>query len=100
MLDAMIRKLRVERGWTQAELAKELHLSDKAIKNWESGVSKPSVANIISLAEVFCVSTDFLLGIEKRNLIYIDHLSEREQRRVRLLVQAYIFMLKSETKEG
>lgn len=99
MLDAMIRKLRLERGWTQAELAKALQLSNKSIKNWESDVSKPSVVNIISLAEIFCVSTDYLLGIEKRKPIYVDHLSEKEQRRIRFLVQSYTIMLKNESKE-
>ena len=94
MLNAMIQKLWLERGWTQSELAKALQLSDKAIKNWENDVS-----NIICLAELFCVSTDYLLGIEKRNPIYIDHLPEKEQRRIRYLVQSYTTMLKNEAKE-
>lgn len=99
MLYAMIKKLRLERGWTQAELAKELPLNKKSIKNWESDLSKPSVDSIISLAEAFCVSTDYLLGIEKRKPIYVDHLSEKEQRRIRFLVQSYAIMLKNEAKE-
>ena len=99
MLNAMIQKLWLERGWTQSELAKALQLSDKAIKNWENDVCKPSVSNIICLAELFCVSTDYLLGIEKRNPIYIDHLPEKEQRRIRYLVQSYTTMLKNEAKE-
>lgn len=98
MIDVMIRKLRMERGLTQAELAKELNLSDKAVKNWENAVSNPSVSNIISLAQIFCVSTDYLLGVDRRNPIYIDHLPEKEQRRIRFLVQSYILMLKNEVK--
>ena len=34
-----IRSLREARGLTQAELARRLDLSDKAISKWETGVS-------------------------------------------------------------
>lgn len=93
MLESRIRELRLVRGWTQADLAKRLQLSEKAIKNWERGISKPSVTNVVSLAKLFCVSADYLLGLDKRNPIYIDHLPEDEQLRVRLIIQAYCDMV-------
>ena len=35
-----IAKLRRKNGFTQAELAEKLHLSDKTVSKWESGVSQ------------------------------------------------------------
>lgn len=36
---ALIRRLRQERGMTQARLAALLQVSDKAVSKWERGVS-------------------------------------------------------------
>ena len=36
---ALIRKLRLEQGMTQRQLAEKLNLSDKAVSKWERGGS-------------------------------------------------------------
>ena len=51
-----ILNLRKERGWTQAELAEKLHVTDKAISKWERGVGFPDIKMIEPLADVFGVS--------------------------------------------
>ena len=61
---------------------------------------KPSASNIVTLAKIFCVSTDYLFGLERRNPLYIDHLPESEQLRVRFLVQAYTDMVQKELQKG
>lgn len=53
MLEQQIHMLRKERGWSQTELAKRMQISEKAIKNWERGISKPSASNIVTLAKIF-----------------------------------------------
>jgi DNA-binding XRE family transcriptional regulator len=40
-LPARILRLRVERGWTMAELAQALGVSTASISNWESGAHVP-----------------------------------------------------------
>ena len=100
MLEQQIHMLRKERGWSQTELAKRMQISEKAIKNWESGISKPSASNIVTLAKIFCLFSDYLFGLERRNPLYIDHLPESEQLRVRFLVQAYTEMVQKELQKG
>nr|WP_317326452.1 helix-turn-helix transcriptional regulator [uncultured Flavonifractor sp.] len=36
---SFVAQLRKEKGWTQRELAERLHITDKAVSKWETGVS-------------------------------------------------------------
>ena len=58
-----IRQLRKENGLTQIELAKDINISDSTIKRYEIGPAEPTMTAIITLANYFNVSTDFLLGL-------------------------------------
>lgn len=59
-----IKTLRAEKGLSQAKLAKAIGATQKAIDFWEKGINEPKASYIINLAKYFCVSTDYLLGIE------------------------------------
>lgn len=54
-------KLRSQAGLSQAELAKELGITNKAVSKWEVGASKPGIETIRKLAALFQVSVDELL---------------------------------------
>jgi transcriptional regulator with XRE-family HTH domain len=56
-----IAELRKKKGLTQKDLAERFHLTDKAVSRWESGLGYPGVDMISQLAELFEVSTDYLL---------------------------------------
>ena len=64
MIGAKIIEMRQKMGWTQNRLAKALNVNTKSIKNWENEVSDPSLKNVVRLAKVFSVTTDYLLGLE------------------------------------
>ena len=40
----LIRTLRINQGMTQAELAKRLDITDKAVGKWEQGLGDPTSA--------------------------------------------------------
>ena len=61
----VIRELRKESGMKQNDLAKLLCLSADTISCWELGKSFPSIESIIRLTQIFGVTADYLLGIEK-----------------------------------
>lgn len=90
MLGHRIAELRVARGWTQSDLAKRLRISSKAVKNWEDDISDPSAVHIIKIANLFGITTDYLLGIDSSGVINIGLLSPSHQKRLRLICQAYI----------
>ncbi len=60
-----IKELRQSRSWTQEELATKLHISFQAVSKWENGVANPDLALIVSLCELFSITSDELLGIER-----------------------------------
>lgn len=53
--------LRRQRGWFQEELAARVPISRQAVSKWESGTAVPDTTNILTLADLFGVSTDYLL---------------------------------------
>ncbi len=56
-----IADLRKAKGWTQAELAEKLNVSDKAVSKWEMDNGTPSIEFFPMLAELFGVSIDYLM---------------------------------------
>jgi len=66
-LGELIRRLRREKNMTQLQLAKELHISDKAVSKWERGLGCPDVSLLGKLAEVFAVDLKGLLSGEIKN---------------------------------
>lgn len=55
-LGAFIAGCRKEKGWTQADLAAQLHVTDKAVSRWERGVGFPDIATLEPLAQALGVS--------------------------------------------
>ena len=61
MLGLRIALLRVEKGWSQAELAKRIGVSTSAVGMYEQGRREPSLALLVCLSQALGVSTDYLL---------------------------------------
>lgn len=57
-----IINLRTASGMTQAELGQRLNYSDKSISKWERGEAIPDAYVLTQLAELFCVTVDYLLS--------------------------------------
>ena len=66
MIGSNIKKLRVQQGMTQKNLADKLFVSAQAVSRWENNEVEPSVSTIIELAKIFGVSTDEIMGIENQ----------------------------------
>lgn len=57
-----IKELRIRKGITQKQLAKEAGLSERGIQNYELGERVPTLQAAIALADFFDVSLDYLVG--------------------------------------
>ncbi|MGN0906469.1 MAG: helix-turn-helix domain-containing protein [Bullifex sp.] len=58
----LIRRLRLEKGLTQKELADMIYVSDKAVSKWERGGGMPDLSVVPVLSSVLGVSTEALLS--------------------------------------
>lgn len=63
MADKII-ELRKKNGWSQEELAEQLHVSRQSVSKWEGAQSIPDLSKVIAMASLFDVSTDYLLRDE------------------------------------
>ena len=59
-----IKEMRERAGLKQSELAKELEISQGTLSNWERGIHDPDNQTLAKLAQMFHVSTDYLLCME------------------------------------
>jgi len=57
-LDAALRR----KGWTQAELARQLGVAANSISNWKLGKTNCSAITMRRMAALLCVSPDYLAG--------------------------------------
>ena len=55
---------RKRNAWSQEELADKLGVSRQAVSKWESAQSVPDIQRVIQMAQLFGVSTDYLLKDE------------------------------------
>ncbi len=64
-LGALITELRKEKGMTQAQLAEQMGVTDKAVSKWERDLSCPDISSVPKLAEILGVTVDQLMQGEK-----------------------------------
>ena len=57
----LLRRLRLERGWTQRQAAELLGVSAQAVSKWERGQGCPDVGMLPRLAKIFGVSVEGIL---------------------------------------
>lgn len=61
-LSCQFRKVRMERGLTQKQVADGLSITESAYQKYEYGKVVPSAIVLIALADFFDVSLDYLVG--------------------------------------
>jgi len=87
----ILKKLRAEKGWSQAQLAKRIGLSPAIVAHYESGTRYPSLETLIDIGRVMGVSTDYLLGLsnQKESWLDVSGLLPNEVKILEDLVESY-----------
>ena len=86
MLCKRIHDLRSALGWSQVELARALNVSKQTVSNWENDNIQPSIDMLVRLAQVFGVTTDYLLGMDNVPRLDVSGLSEKAIAHLSLLI--------------
>jgi len=61
LLGEKLKSSRVKKGFSQNDVAEELHISRQSISKWENDISYPDLDNLVKLSTYDQVSTDHLL---------------------------------------
>lgn len=85
-----LSQLRKKNGFTQRELAQKLNVHITTIKNWESGNCSPDIKNMCALANLFHISTDYLLGREESETVSLSEAPPALRRTIRQVIQIMI----------
>ena len=56
-----IKNARIQKGYTQEQVAENLLVSRQTISNWENGKSLPDIISIIQMSELYELSLDELV---------------------------------------
>lgn len=99
---AFIARMRKEKGFTQAELADMLLISDKTVSKWETGKGLPEVSLMLPLCEKLDITVNELLTGAKlspaeyqknaeANIVKLAN--ERSEAKFRLLVEVLVVAL-------
>lgn len=67
MFAMKLKKLRFEKGITQAKFAKIIGVAQQTVGSWEKGNSAPNYEILKKIADYFNVSADYLLDRENAN---------------------------------
>ena len=84
MIGNTIRELRKEKKMSQSDLGKFIGVSQTTVTAWETGRAEPSSTFISKLADLFNVSTDYLLGRSDNKKKPYYELTDKEKKDIAL----------------
>lgn len=70
-IGTQLQALRKQQGITQETLAAEMGVTVGAVSKWENGITLPDILMLCSLADYFQVTTDELLGRNRKSTFII-----------------------------
>ncbi len=82
----ILKKLRSEEGLTQQQLADRLGITKSVVSYYELHERTPSPEILVKFASIFHVSTDYLLGLDRKETIDLTGLDAEDVITVKRLI--------------
>lgn len=76
-LGKRLRKLRIQRGYSQIEASKKLNIADSTLSNYERDQRHPDPKMLIKMIKLYNTNADYLLGLTNDHKPYKT--SEKEE---------------------
>ena len=89
-----IKELREQHKMSQEQLGGRIDRSKSVISSYENDIKIPPLGILTKIAVIFNVSLDYLVGIDKTEMISIDGLTEQQK----ILLQTLVFEFKDKGK--
>lgn len=81
-----IKELRENYKLSQEELGKRVGRSKSVISSYENNLKIPPLEILTNIAVVFNVSLDYLVGIDKEEMVSVKGVTEEQKRLINLLL--------------
>lgn len=88
-LGERLKVLRNKKGLTQKQLGDLIHKSKAAVGSYEQGVQSPPTDVLISLARIFHVSLDNLVGFKCGTCFSVEGLTPEQREVIELLIDEF-----------
>ena len=81
-----IRELREKYKMSQEQLGRKIERSKSVISSYENNIKIPPLEILTKIAVIFNVSLDYLVGIDKNEMISVNKLSSSQKALVEMLI--------------
>lgn len=86
MLNEKIKALRLAGNFSQVDIAAKLSVTKQTISNWENNNIQPSVDMLVKIADLFGVTTDYLLSRDTTPRIDVSGLTDTEIQHINMII--------------
>ena len=69
ILSKRLKELRIENNYSQYEIANLIGITQVTYSHYELGRRSVSIQNLVKIAQIYNVSTDYLLGLSDDRII-------------------------------
>jgi len=88
-LGVRLQQLRMDRNMSQSELGKALNRSKSVISAYENDLRIPPLEVLTEIALIFNVSLDYLVGIDKIEMVSVEGLNDRQKEIIHSLIHEF-----------
>ena len=81
-----IKELREQHKMSQEQLGRKIDRSKSVISSYENNIKIPPLDILTKIAVIFNVSLDYLVGIDKTEMLSVDGLSVQQKELLRTIV--------------
>lgn len=82
-----LRMLRERYGISQEELGRRVGRAGSVISNYENNLKLPSLDVLITMAEIYNVSLDYLVGFNKADQVFLTNMTEEQRDLIHRLIK-------------
>ncbi len=91
-----LRELREKQKLSQEQLGRRVGRSKSVISSYENNLKLPPLSILTDFAAIFNVSLDYLVGIDKNEMVSIDGLTDQQKQ----VIQTIVFEFRDSTFKG
>ena len=91
-----LRELREKHKLSQEQLGRRVDRSKSVISSYENNLKMPPLSILTDFAVIFNVSLDYLVGIDKNEMVSIDGLTDQQKQ----VLQTIVFEFRDNSAKG